>query len=223
MNASPLGPPPVDNLSDLAWARVERGVLARLDGNGTVTHASGARELHRAERRPWLWLAVPAAAAAACATMFFALHGTSSEAPAKQPDEEPSRVVTGAAPSTVAFGDAHVTLEANSSIVMDPRAGKPSTLLEDGAATFAVAPRGDRPPFVVLAGDATIRVIGTKFRVARHGEHAEVAVERGEVGIRFRGSEVTLHADERWSSDQPTHVIHSSSVGTPASDAHPAR
>src|SRR6185295_13247955 len=76
------------------------------------------------------------------------------------------RVVAPAtAPTTASFNDAFIELEPSSAVVM--RHDRPTTVLERGAATFAVAPRGERPPFVVLAGDATVRVIGTKFRVAR--------------------------------------------------------
>ena len=61
MTQEKLGPPPVDKLSDVAWARVERGVFARLDGAGTVTGAIASREVVRgpAPKRTWMWAAVP--------------------------------------------------------------------------------------------------------------------------------------------------------------------
>jgi ferric-dicitrate binding protein FerR (iron transport regulator) len=77
-------------------------------------------------------------------------------------------------------------------------------LLENGAATFSIAPRRDRAPFTVLAGDASIRTVDGEFRVAREGEHASVRVERGSVEIRFRGREIRLDADQSWAfEDQP--------------------
>jgi ferric-dicitrate binding protein FerR (iron transport regulator) len=195
-----LGRPPVEQLSDVAWARVERNVFSRM-AEGTVTSAAAAREV-RSDRKTnrWLWLAVPGAAAAAFALAFFSMNGPAPTQTAGS--NEPSRVVAGAAPSSVSFGDTHVTLEANSAVVMDQNAGKPTALLENGAAVFAVPPRNGTP-FTVLAGDATIRATNSEFRVAREGERANVSVESGWVDIRFRGHEVHVGAHHTWSSDVP--------------------
>jgi ferric-dicitrate binding protein FerR (iron transport regulator) len=197
-----LGPPPVEKLSDVAWARVERGVFARMEG--TITSAAASRDV-RSERAGsrWVWLAVPAAAAAAFALAFFSLGRPTPTSPAG----EPSRVVASAAPSSVSFADAHVTVEANSAIVMDPKAGKPTALVEHGTATFAVPPRGDRPPLVVLAADAYVRVSGATFRVSRQGERAELSVDHGAVEVRFRGHEVHVPAGSRWTSERPGEAI----------------
>ena len=194
-----LGPPPVEKMSDVAWARVERNVFSRL-ADGTVTNAAAAREVKREGRSNWFWLAVPGAAAAAFALAFFSMNGTTPQTA----DKEPSRVVAGASPSTVSFGDAHVTLEANTAVVLDEKAGKPSALLEQGNAVFAVAPSTSRRPFMVLAGDATIRTMTAKFRVSRDGEHAKVVVDTGSVDIRFRGNDVKVEAAGSWSSDRPS-------------------
>jgi ferric-dicitrate binding protein FerR (iron transport regulator) len=193
-----LGKPTVERLSDVAWARVERNVFSRM-AEGTVTSAAAAREI-RSERpaNKWLWLAVPGAAAAAFALAFFSMNGP---APGPQIAEGPSRVVAGAAPSSVSFGDAHVTLDANSAVVMDQAAGKPTALLENGAAVFTVSPRADRAHFTVLAGDASIRATNSEFRVAREGERASVTVETGSVEIRFRGHEIHVAAKHTWVSD----------------------
>src|SRR5579862_4714193 len=108
MEQRKLGPPPVDGLSDVAWARVEKGVFARLDGAGTVTGAVMGRETRSAPRRSWLWLAAPLAAAAALAFVLFATHKSSPSSAVAE--NGPARIVSGAAPSAVTFGDAHITL-----------------------------------------------------------------------------------------------------------------
>jgi len=193
-----LGPPPVDTLSDVAWARVERNVLLRT--TGTITNAASAREIRQEPKRSaWLWLAVPAAAAAAFALAFFSMNGPSSSPPA---DQEPSRFVAGASPSSVSFGDAHITLDANSAVVMEQKSGKPSALLEHGALVVAVS-----APFTVLAGDTIVRTTNTKVRVSREGERAHVRVESGSVEIRYHGHDVKVPASHAWSSDRPTEVI----------------
>jgi ferric-dicitrate binding protein FerR (iron transport regulator) len=194
-----LGPPPVDPLPDLSWARVERNVFSRMEG--TVTGAVMAREVKREGRGHWVWLAVPAAAAAAFGLAFFSMNGPSGSS-----DGEPSRVVAGASPTTMSFGDAHVTLQANTAVVMDQNPAKPSALIENGTALFAVAPRGDRAPFTVLAGDTSVRTTNATFTVTRTGEVATLVVNTGAVDVRYRGHDVKLAAHQSWTSERPSDV-----------------
>jgi ferric-dicitrate binding protein FerR (iron transport regulator) len=198
-----LGPPPVDALSDVGWARVERNLFSRVEG--TVTNAVVARDIQRdsTSRSTWVWLAVPLAAAAACALTFFSMNS----GPGPVSSTEPSRIVAGASPSTVTFGDAHITLEANAAVITDRNAGKPTAVLEDGTATFAVAPT--QTALTVLAGDMTARTTAATFVVTRKGELASVKVDSGTVEIRFRGHDVKLAATQSWSSDRPSDVLDS--------------
>src|SRR5882757_612713 len=94
-----LGPPPVDPMPDVAWSRIERGLWARLDG---APPAPAPRPPRR-----WLRIAVPAALAAAAVVAVLALRGGDSGG-GGAPDvavEEPSRIVAGAAPSSITFAD----------------------------------------------------------------------------------------------------------------------
>ena len=199
-----LGPPPVEGLSDVAWARVERNVFSQLQ-EGTITSAvaSHDRAARDAARRTKLvWLAVPMAAAAAFALAFFATK--SPQAPTSQPvaTDTPSRIVAGDAPSSITVGDAHLTLDANTALVIDGKEGKQTALIERGAVSFAV-PRA----FTVLAGDALVRTTTAQFRVSRDGELAIVEVESGSVQITFRGQEVTVGAHHAWSALKPADVV----------------
>lgn len=199
MSPERLGPPPVDPLSDVGWARVERNLFSRVEG--TVTNAVAARDIKPSSSRGnWVWLAVPAAAAAAFGLAFFSMNGSPS-----QTDGERSRVVAGSSPSTVSFGDSHVTLEANTAVILDHDGGKPTAVLEDGTAKFAVAPRTSH--LTVLAGDMSARTLNATFTVTRNGERADVAVVTGNVEIRFRGHDVKLAAEQTWSSDRPSDVV----------------
>ena len=56
----------------------------------------------------------------------------------------------------------------------------------DGEAFFEVAPDAGRP-FLVSAGGATVRVVGTAFNVAAYGEPTEVVVAEGRVALRTSG------------------------------------
>jgi FecR-like protein len=203
MSDAPQGPPPIDPMSDVAWARVERGLMARLD-SGSVADSPRAE----APRRRWAWLAVPALAAAAVLVVVLAMRGVETTTEPSHPgsNDEMSRVVAGDAPSSVSFGDAHVALDARSAIVMSREGGSPSVLLERGTAAFTVAPRGDRPPFVVRAGDTLVRVVGTQFRVARSEEHVAVSVDHGIVDVQYRGTTVRVAAGQSWHSESPEAV-----------------
>ena len=189
----PLEPPKIEPLPDVAWSRIERGLWDRMD--------RGTAVLQPRPRRP-VWIAVPLLAAAAAVALWFGFRSHH----ATPIDDEPARVVAGATPSSASFGDAHVELDANSALEMLHQGERPTALVEYGAAWFSVAPRGARPPFEVRAGDAIVRVIGTRFRVARDAEHVDVSVDHGIVEVRYRGSLVTLTARQSWSSAKPTEV-----------------
>ena len=209
-----LGPPPIEPLSDLAWGRVERELWARMDA---VPRSSRAQP----PRRWWPWLAAPLLAAAAAIAIFVAVRDTSSQPVA----EERSRMVTNATPSAISFGDVYVSLDATSAIEMRrASAQRQSVVLERGGAWFTVGERGKRPAFQVLAGDTTVRVVGTRFRVARSEEHVEVEVERGTVEIAFRGATFQIRADQAWSSERPEVIADVAlAVATPAPAPTPAR
>jgi len=188
-----LGPPPVESLSDVAWARVERGLWARLDADVAATAPASRR---------WLYLAAPAFAAAAGVALWIGLRGT--PAPHAGVSDDPLIFTTSGAPSTVSAGDAHISLEAESKVVMSRET--PTAMVERGAAWFQVAPRGAQPPFVVVAGDTVVRVIGTRFRVARYAEVTTVTVEHGLVDVRFHGVGVQVAGGQSWSSDRPNEI-----------------
>ncbi len=213
-----LGPPPVEPMSDVSWARIERGLWSRVDGGATDV-------VTETPHRRWLWLALPALAVAAVLAILVGsgLVTSREEAPAVAWVEpsEPSRVVAGAAPTAVSFGDAHIDLAAESAIVMSREGGSPSVLLERGVATFAVAPRADRPPFIVRAGDTVVRVVGTRFVVSRSNEQITVAVEHGLVDVQFRGATQRVSAGQIWSSDSPFKVALHAASGAPDTDPIP--
>lgn len=192
-----LGPPPVEKLSDVEWARLERGLWAKLDN----APPASAPEPDEPRRRWWL-LAIPAVAAAAIAIV---VTRPSAPTPEKGVETADVRIVApGSASTTATFDDAHIELAPAAAVVM--RRDKPITVLERGAAWFSVAPRIDRPAFTVVAGDTTVRVLGTRFHVARVGERVDVEVDHGRVEVQFRDRVVTLGAKQTWTSDAPERV-----------------
>lgn len=198
--------PPVEPLSDVAWSRVERGVWSRLDETETVA-------IERRATR-WWWLAAPLVATAAIALLVVFVHSPARIDHEPGYGSAPTRVVSEGSSSSVSLGDAHIALDPHSAIVMDSHDDAPSVLVEQGAAWFAVEPRGSRPPFVVIAGDTRVRVIGTRFRVARSAERVEVTVDHGTVEVGYHGDVARVTNGQHWSSDEPT-VVSMAEVAAP--------
>ncbi|MBA3461294.1 MAG: FecR domain-containing protein [Deltaproteobacteria bacterium] len=218
----PTEPPPVEPMTDMQWARVERGLMARLDSQPMALPEEPSR-------RRWTWIAAPVLAAAAALIVVLALRGEESQ-PAPQisnvsgsagSDVEPARVVAGDTPSSVSFGDAHITLEAKTAIVMTREGGSPSVLVERGTTEFTVAPRTQRPPFIVRAGDTVVRVVGTQFRVARSDERVVVSVAHGIVDVQFRGNTVRVTEGQTWRSETPDDVTSTTAVAPPVTPDPP--
>lgn len=69
--------------------------------------------------------------------------------------------------------------------------------MDRGEAFFSVAHNSARP-FVVIAGDTRVRVVGTQFNVAYDGRRARVTVVKGEVQVSSEGGSIAqlFHADE---------------------------
>lgn len=200
-----LGPPPVEPMSDLAWSRVERGLWSRIDAGAADAKAAPPA----GPRAGWRWwlVAAPLAAAAILAVVVglqLLLQGSRGDEPVRIVSPAlPSEAASPSSPSAVSFDDSHIELDPDTALVTSHEAGRPQVLLERGAAWFTVAPRGARPEFVVRAGDAVVRVVGTRFHVARSNERIAVEVDHGAVDVQFRGREIAVAAGQRWSSEAP--------------------
>ncbi|MEO8707069.1 MAG: FecR family protein [Kofleriaceae bacterium] len=190
---SRLGPPPVEPLSDIGWARVEKKLWEQLDAAPELVPS-------RARTRTRTWLAASLVAVAAMAVVAVIVFRGGGDDPTLA-FEPPARIVSSDAPSAITFGDAHVTLDPKSAVVMSRDVERPSAVLEYGSAWFAISPRHGRPAFVVLAGDTTIRVVGTRFKVGRSAEIVTVEVERGTVEVQFHETTSTVQAHQRWSTE----------------------
>lgn len=220
-----LPPPPIEPLPDLAWARLERAVLAELDVPET-------RQVKMPITR-WPVVALTSAALAGAAALAIVVAtrdpGPSAPAPAVASGgtaiASPSRVVTGDAATDVSFGDAHITVAPASALVLDGTADHGVlAVLERGSAAFVVAPRHARPPFLIQAGAAQVRVVGTELEVTRIApDDAEVAVTEGTVEVTFHGRVTRVTAGEHWTSlPVTTASTTGSSHEPPAAPAPPA-
>ncbi len=180
----------VPPLSDLGRQRIRQAVFDRLDREVTAPVAAAPR------RRTALVVAVGVAAAAALALLVLRDRGGDRPV-ARAPS--PSRITTGESPTQVTVGDARITAGPHAALtVSESGDAGVQVLIERGAIEFAVAPRGERPPFVVLAADVRVEVVGTVFTVARDGDDVTVSVARGVVRVTRDGEESRIAAGQAW-------------------------
>ncbi len=220
--------PPIEPLSDLAHARIERRVLDALD-----VPAPRARV---APRRRWpvaLGLLGVAGVAAALAVVIVqggarpdALPVGGEIAMPTPTTGEPQRVTTQGDASTVTFADAELTVAPASAVLLvGDVAHAPLVVIDRGEVTFSVAARGARPPLVVAAGAVRVTVIGTRFTVRRDGDAATVAVDHGTVDILFAGQVARVHGGATWQSTAMPTSTAAAAPGDarPPVDARPRR
>ncbi|HEU5057982.1 MAG TPA: FecR family protein, partial [Kofleriaceae bacterium] len=189
--------PDVPPLSDLSRQRIRQAVFDRLDREPAAPVAAP-------RRRPVL-LAAGAAAAVVAAVVAVSALGGDRARPAAPRHPAVSRLETGGSPSQVTVGDARITAGPNAALTATETGdGGVQVFLERGSIDLVVAPRGDRPPFVVLAADVRVEVVGTRFTVARDGDAVSVSVAEGVVRVTRPGSEdARVAAGERWPAAAP--------------------
>jgi len=140
---------------------------------GALKAARPRRSL--AWRRGWL----AAGGVAAAATVAIALTPFSLLAPASQ-----TFATAKGEHRTVRLADGSVIdLNAGSRLTVSLGARERRVAMNEGEAVFDVAADKTRP-FLIAAGDRTVRVVGTRFDVRRRSGQLSVTVERGLVEVR---------------------------------------
>lgn len=103
--------------------------------------------------------------------------------------------------------------------------------LRSGELVFEVAPRPGHPLHVLLLDEVDIEVVGTRFIVGQHGDHAWITMLEGRVAVRHRGSEpVFLSAGEQldWTKTpiptlEPVEPVEPASTPGERSESNPPR
>lgn len=166
-----------------AWQAIGDTSIARVESwrnEAAAMRGSPVERLGRFARSRPVRFGVPAALAASIAALFLV--------PQQAPQPAPElKVVTAVAETrTLALDDgSRVTVGARSGVDVRFAQDARRVVLTSGQAFFEVAHDPSRP-FIVLAGDAEIRVTGTKFDVVRIGNDVRVSVLEGRVEVRDR-------------------------------------
>jgi len=181
--------------------RIERQVFAQLANMRAVERADAAvpEAPVRHNSRPWVFGVIGAGLAAAIALV---IVENKPERPPPAPIVEettPSRIVTPVGgESQFTVGDAVIVATSDTSVdVKRAEDGGITLVVSRGAVDCDVAPRMNRPPFHVIAGDVFVEVVGTRFTVARTPS-PRVDVVRGKVRVRAPGGTWLISAGESW-------------------------
>lgn len=200
-------PPPIEDLPELSWRRLEEEVLSRTETKSVLP------TLRKRGHRRTIAVASAVVLAAAAAVALFVVRDGGKEVGERLPL---SRLVTEDSPSTMSVGDATLRAGTHTALVVsDAGESGVRVILERGIVDCQVAPRPGRAPFVVVAGNVSVEVTGTAFRVERIGDGARVDVERGTVRVLENGELHELGAGDSW----PEPTARNDLDDTPAIDA----
>jgi len=185
---------PIEPLDNARWDRIERSLDQRLERKPIASRSTAARS---STQRLTLALAGVAAAAAVSVVLWDASRPTAK--PMTVAMTSVTHVETQGTPSHVDVGSSSLDVAAHSSarIEGNDEAGV-LVALDHGSVECEVAPRRGRPPFVVRAGDVSVRVVGTHFRVERNEEATQVTVQRGAVEVESHGTTTVVRAGASW-------------------------
>jgi hypothetical protein len=180
---------PVPPLDEVGRHRLERAVMGALAAERPVASAPAARRWS-----PGLAAVAAAAAVGLAVAGWLALRGGPASTGAV-----PAHFAAAASAFTTTWADARLVLAPGGAMTATGDAVHGAVIvLERGTLDVEVEPRGERPPFTVVAGDVRVEVVGTRFRVARHAESATVEVTEGVVRVVRDGGIDRVEAGSQW-------------------------
>jgi FecR-like protein len=194
-------PVQVEPLSPQRWAKIERSLFSRLEAESPSDTSS-----HGESRRPWGRRALLGLVAASLTLVVVAVLLIAPWRATDGPSgvEHASRITTGAIGSHLVLRELTLDVDPESTVVIGAATERGMLLVLDrGSIVCDVTPRSARAPMIIQAGAAQIRVVGTRFRVERHGEAAKVAVEHGLVEVSLNGHVTRVAAGQVWPPAAP--------------------
>ncbi|MGN6106517.1 MAG: FecR domain-containing protein [Kofleriaceae bacterium] len=193
-----VGRIPVEPLDDERLTNIERRIVA-----GAAEAA--ARPVREARFSPVLAALAIAVVAIGAGLAGWKLRGAATATAPVVASGEPARSLrverTGER-SMLALGDATIHADPDTAFEIARPAGGVLVELARGKVELEVAPRGQRPPLVVRAGDTDVIVVGTRFSVDRGDGTGEVrvVVTEGVVRVVRRAVDTRVAAGQAWTS-----------------------
>jgi hypothetical protein len=196
----------VEPLSDQRWSRIERSLMERLEAESNASKRT-VEPRRRLGGRAWLVAAALVGVVGGATVAFVSM-------PQRVAVEQPSRITTGPTASHLALSGLTLDVEPESAVVVGAETPQGMLIVVDrGSIVCEVAPRPSDAPLIVQAGATRVRVVGTRFSVARLGESARVKVSHGVVEVSASGLSARVHAGEEWPADE---VASAPPVGSPS-------
>ncbi len=196
-------PPPIEDLSELSWKRVEQRLEEGLVDLGVVESGivESASERQAIPTKRWTW-AVGSCALAAAAIAFFAI--ATHEEPLKSvASANISEIATQESSTEFSVDGARLEVAPHSKVTIEQEGKRLEFHLQQGRLHLRVAPRDHQDPVIVIVGEVHIEVVGTEFAVYRNAESPLVIVYEGVVAVSTRGTRELVKAGQRW----PTEVL----------------
>jgi hypothetical protein len=199
--------------------RAPLGSLLREDLSERRLKAMWERIDHAPRRGPAVWLVAAVTATLVALSLFVAQRQAHSGRLALSSGAVPGVLEAGAAPATPRFEDGSmVSLGKGTRLEVLRNDGRSFvTALRRGDATFDVEPGGERH-WIIEAGELSVEVVGTRFRVQRDTDLTKVTVQHGIVlvrGARVPDGSLRLLAGEGFELRAPV-------ATAPAASAPPA-
>jgi len=199
-------PPPIEDLSELSWKRVEQGLqekLDRLDTSGTIEDAQQGP-------RVWPWM-VGGALAVAAATLFVVQRGTQENT--AQVAKNTSEIRTQESNTSLVVDGAQLDVRPHTDLSVKQNGAALAFHLRHGSVLFDVAPRDPQSPASIDSGEVRLEFVSSTFSVSRSEGLTQVTVYEGLVVVLHSGQRDLIHAGEQWpTTDHPPSKEHHDAV-----------
>ena len=216
-------PPPIEELSEISWKRVEHGLVDALDSE--QAQAAAPAPVRSALR--FRTVAVGFVAVAAVVLLMLAIRNDGSEKSsslAKNTSQTAtsqtatsqtatsqtatsqtatsktatSTITTQESPTKVVLSGAHIEVLPHASVAVEQDGENLAFQLHEGGIRLGIEARDHTSPVVVTAGDVRIEVVGTRFAVYRSMGKTQVIVDEGIVAVSRGDLRELVRAGEQW-------------------------
>ncbi len=193
-------PPPIEDLSELSWKRVEQRLEEGLGVAESGIVESTSEPPISGATKPWAW-ALGSCVLVAAVVALLVLGGSSDEPATSVISTNVSEITTQESSTHFSVDGARLEVAPHSKVTIEQEGRGLELHLQQGWLHLSIAPRDYRDPVVVVVGEVRIEVVGTEFAVYRDTEHPQVIVYEGVVAVSARGTRELVKAGQQWPTE----------------------
>jgi hypothetical protein len=194
-------PPPIEDLSEIAWRRVEQGLLTELADIEPVVKPQTEKgdKASRGGNVAWVGLGLGLAAAAALLFVVLVRSDSLGQRPQATVQPQVSELTTQDSSTTLDLLGASMEVAANSSVSIEQADDRLRIDLHTGSVKLKVMKRDHlREPVAVVSGKVRVDVMGTEFAVFRSEQATQVKVFEGVVSVTSGGERSLVRKGQSW-------------------------